>query len=214
MGFFVGTKVDPGHVDDRSYGKIHVEHDNQGVYSLFSANNDAICIVWATITWDEEYGGNKYAVSGDFGRVCGGTWYWSHMYTTSAIDSHGNVKDDVVQPTCFWIDKNGDQPQTGFQVRWPSFSPSNFDPDHKNPQRFCNGVDFGLRKEHDPNGIRYWTGGHKARRDDPKTRGQQPQRASWAKDQLVVSDHAGHSVKELCGSDTSMGPDFAQLCAC
>ena len=80
---------------------------DQAAYSLFSANDDAICVAWVTTTYSDDRGCNKYAVSGDFGHACGGSWYASGMFPLS---------DSEYQPDCFWIDANGDQPNTGFQV--------------------------------------------------------------------------------------------------
>ena len=201
---FVGMSTDPGHVDHGNLGQIDVEHENQGVYSLFSANDDAICVAWVTTTWSEERGGNKYAVSGDFGRECGGIWYASGMYPSSETD---------YQPDCFWIDANGDQPQTGFQVRWPAFSGQEWDKNDTDPQRFCNGVDFGLRDEPDPNTITYLTRsgvvGNKVAGSGRRTGAALRRRTSWAAEELVVSDSKSHSAQRLCESDTSMGPDFA-----
>lgn len=201
LGKFVGMTADPGSVNDGNVGQAHVEHENQGVYSLFSANDNAICVAWVTSTWSDERGGNKYAVSGDYGWACGGSWYESHMYTNS---------DKSYQPKCFWIDADGDQPQTGFQVRWPSYSKDVYDPDNRDPQQFCNGIDFGLRTEKDPNTVNYYTSSKRKR--DPRLRVLQPrERVSWAASQLVVSDSSSHSARNLCGSETSMGPDFAHV---
>lgn len=194
-GESTGITADPGYVGDGNLGEVHVEHENQGVYSLFSANDDAICIAWVTTTWSDERGGNEYAVTGDFGRECGGTWYASGMYPTADVD---------YQPDCFWIDGNGDQPKTGFQVRWPAYSGTNFDSGNTDPQTFCNNIDFGLRDESDPNTINFWTSSKKEKR----TPGTLRRRASWAAQQLVLSDSKWHSAKKLCESETSMGPDF------
>lgn len=193
--------ADPGHVDDGNIGKIDVEHENQGVYTLFSANDDAICIAWVTTTWSDERGGNKYAVAGDFGRECGATWYHSGMYPT---------EDSDYQPDCFWIDANGDAPKTGFQVRWPAYSGINWDPDENDtdPQTFCNNIDFGVRDEEDPNTITYPTDG-KVKTKTKRSGSALRRRAAWAAEQLVVSDTKAHSAKKLCESETSMGPDFA-----
>lgn len=186
-------KADPGTVGSGDVGKVFVSHENQGVYSLMSANDDAICIAWASTTWSAERGGNKYAVSGDFGRECGGTWYHSGMFP---------YDNSQYQPDCFWIDANGDQPNTGFQVRWPSYAGVKFNESHRDANQFCNNIDFGLRTEKDPNSINFWT---KKRDSVPVT----PKRVAWAADRLVVSDSKSHSAKKLCESSTSMGPDFA-----
>jgi hypothetical protein len=189
--------TDPGTVGNGNLGEVKVDHENQGVYSLFSANSDAICVAWVTTTWSDDRGGNKYAVSGDYGEACGGTWYESHMYPNS---------DQEYQPKCFWIDKDGDQPKTGFQVRWPAFSKDEHDESNTNPQRMCNGINFGLREEDDPNTINYFT---KKKRTMPLRARRSPVRPEWANSELVISDSKHHSAKRLCESDSSMGPDFA-----
>ncbi|KAJ5163582.1 uncharacterized protein N7500_005412 [Penicillium coprophilum] len=197
VGDFVGMKADPGTVGNGNLGEVKINHENQGVYSLFSANDDAICVAWVTTTWSDDRGGNKYAVSGDYGEACGGSWFESHMYPNSNED---------YQPKCFWIDKNGDQPKTGFQVRWPAFSKDEQDEHDTNPQRMCNDINFGLREEDDPNTINYIV---KRKRDGPMRARQALSRPAWAASELVISDSKSHSAKRLCESDTSMGPDFA-----
>ncbi|KAJ5794804.1 hypothetical protein N7457_001403 [Penicillium paradoxum] len=197
VGSFVGMKADPGSVNNGNLGEVSIDHENQGVYSLFSANNDAICVAWVTTTWSDDRGGNRYAVSGDYGEACGGTWFESHMYPNSNED---------YQPKCFWIDKDGDQPKTGFQVRWPAFSKDEHDEHDTNPARMCNDINFGLREEDDPNTINYYT---KKKRSGPVRARQAPARPAWADTELVISDAKSHSAKRLCESNTSMGPDFA-----
>lgn len=190
-------EVDPGKVENGNLKEYSVDHENQGVYSLFSANNDAICVAWVTTTWSDDRGGNQYAVSGDYGEACGGTWFESHMYPNS---------DEEYQPKCFWIDGDGDQPNTGFQVRWPAFSKDEFKEDDTDPARLCNDIDFGLRTEDDPNSITYRT----TKKRSEKLRVRQPvRRPAWANSEIVISDAKGHSAKRLCQSDSSMGPDFA-----
>lgn len=197
VGSFVGMKADPGSVNNGNLGSIDIDHENQGVYSLFSANNDAICVAWVTNTWSDDRGGNKYAVSGDYGEACGGTWYESHMYPNA---------DEDYQPKCFWIDKDGDQPTTGFQVRWPAFSKDEQDEDNTDPARMCNDINFGLREEEDPSTINYYT---KKKRSGPMRARKHIARPTWADTELVISDDKSHSAKRLCQSDSSMGPDFA-----
>ena len=197
--------ADPGTVDDGNVGEISIEHENQGVYSVFSANDDAICIAWVTTTWSEERGGNKYGVSGDFGRECGGTWYASGMYPSDQSD---------YQPDCFWIDGNGDQPKTGFQVRWPAYSGTELDDQNTDPQQFCNGIEFGLRDEPDPNTVTYPVDGKKARAESKSKKHAARaaaglrRRNPWMASELVVSDSKSHSAQRLCESESSMGPDF------
>ncbi|RMJ21313.1 hypothetical protein PHISP_07818 [Aspergillus sp. HF37] len=200
FGAFQGMTVDPGKVEDGTLGSITVNHDHQGVYSLFSANNDAICIAWITTTWSDDLGGNQYAVSGDFGATCGMASYYSNMY----------INDDTdYQPLCFWIDKNGDTPQTGFQVRWPAYASEQHDPDNENPNQLCNGIDFGSRTTKDPSVINYYS---QKRRRESRTATQAQAwkpRPEWAASKLVISDNSNHPAAGLCESRTSWGPDFA-----
>ncbi|KAL4880359.1 hypothetical protein BJY04DRAFT_80531 [Aspergillus karnatakaensis] len=201
FGEFKGMVADPGHVDDGSVGTIEIDHENQGVYSLFSANNDAICIAWATVSWSEASGGNKFAVSGDYGEACGGTWFESNMWTDT---------DQSYMPKCFWIDANGDQPKTGFQVRWPRFAAKEFDEANTDPANICNDIDFGFRTEQDPSVVNFWVPGKQRReQNDRRMRARREVRAPWTASQLVISDNKQHSANRLCDSETSMGPDFA-----
>ncbi|OJJ52389.1 hypothetical protein ASPSYDRAFT_164879 [Aspergillus sydowii CBS 593.65] len=206
FGEFKAMTADPGSVGDGTVGTVEVDHDQQGVYSLLTANNDAICIAWVTTTWSDAAGGNKFAVSGDYGEACGGTWYESNMWTDT---------DQSYQPKCFWIDADGDQPNTGFQVRWPRYAKQEFDEGNTDPANICNDIDFGLRTEEDPSDINFWTDASKARRDmnisKRRNRVRQVPRVAWAAEQLVVSNSTHHSAQRLCDSDTSMGPDFVHL---
>ncbi|KAF3484343.1 uncharacterized protein GIQ15_03667 [Arthroderma uncinatum] len=199
VGDFVGMTVDPGRVENGNVGEVKVQHDNQGVYSLFSANDDAICIAWVTTPWTDDRGGNKYAVTGDFSEPCGGTWFPSNLYISDKKD---------YQPNCFWIDKNGDQPKTGFQVRWPAYSEDQHDENNKDPKRLCNNIDFGLREEDDPSTINFSV---KKKRSTPSRARRSTRRPEWADSELVISDSEHHSAKKLCMSDSSMGPDFVHI---
>ncbi|KAL6358940.1 hypothetical protein LRP88_09135 [Fusarium phalaenopsidis] len=214
-GEFVGMEADPGKVKSGNLGEIHVDHDNQGVYTLFSANNDAICIAWVTTSWSEDRGGNHYAVQGDMGYYCGATWYYSGMYYNSQED-HGR-KEPENQPKCFWIDKDGDHDTTGFQVRWPAFSTGELDPDappeERDPRKKCDNISFGIRKEEDPRSIRYWT--NNKRRALPGTperpRHRHRRRNAAMASQLIIGDAEGLSARFLCESETSVGPDLVNL---
>lgn len=171
------------------------------MYTLFSANDDAICIAWATTTWSENYGGQEYGVVGDFGYECGATWYYSGMYPDSDRD---------YRPRCFWIDKNGDQPSTGFQVRWPSYAESEFN-ENGDLSDFCNDIGFGVRSEDDPSVIHYWVVDDKEKRQhalEQRKKRVAPPRDPAFDAQLVISAGSGHSATELCEHPRSLGPDF------
>lgn len=72
-GESLGITVDPGNIDDGSFAEYKVGQENtqQPVYTLFSANNDAICIALVTIVWPDD---QKYAWTGGFARLCGLDW--------------------------------------------------------------------------------------------------------------------------------------------
>ncbi|KAL4916770.1 hypothetical protein BDW62DRAFT_211739 [Aspergillus aurantiobrunneus] len=200
FGEYKAMTADPGSVGDGTVGTIEIDHDQQGVYSLFSANNDAICIAWVTTTWSDAAGGNKFAVSGDYGEACGGTWYESNMWTDT---------DQSYQPKCFWIDADGDQPNTGFQVRWPRYASTEFDEGNTDPASMCNDIDFGLRTEEDPDNINFWT--KKRDLNHRRMRARRNTRIPWAAQQLVISESKHHSATKLCESESSMGPDFVHV---
>ena len=94
-GEFLGKTTDPGKVGTGGYRDITVDHKHdstqQATYTLFSANNDAICIAYTSITWPS---GDEYAWIGDWGRKCGATWYYSNHYISAAD----------MKPDCMWID--------------------------------------------------------------------------------------------------------------
>ncbi|KAL5051255.1 hypothetical protein BDW71DRAFT_170673 [Aspergillus fruticulosus] len=202
FGEYKAMTADPGSVSSGNIGTVTVDHDQQGVYSLFSANTDAICIAWVTTTWADTAGGNKYAVSGDYGEACGGTWYESNLWTNG---------ENSYQPKCFWIDGNGDQPNTGFQVRWPRYSSDQFDEGNTDPANICNDIDFGLRTEQDPSSINYWVKGKKRDLTSRRMRARRDVRVPWTESELVISESKYHSAAKLCGSESSMGPDFVHV---
>ncbi|KAL6409156.1 hypothetical protein AUP68_05526 [Ilyonectria robusta] len=114
-----------------------------------------------------------------------------------------------------WIDKNGDQPSTGFQVRWPAFSTSEADPnappEQRDPKSKCDNVSFGVRSEEDPSYINYWT--RRKRRHLTGAPGQlkrqHSRRNEAMESQLIVGDVDDLSARFLCESATSVGPDLA-----
>ncbi|OAL62093.1 hypothetical protein A7C99_6668 [Trichophyton rubrum] len=122
---------------------------------------------------------STYAVTGDFSEPCGGAWFPSNLYISDKKDH---------QPDCFWIDKIGDQPKTGFQVRWPAYSEDRFDENNKDPKRLCN---------------------NKKRDENPRACRSTIRRPGWANSELVISDSKHHSARRLCMSDSSFGPGFA-----
>jgi hypothetical protein len=229
-GDFLGITADPGKVDSGGFGDITIDHDknsaNQAAYALFSANDDAICIAYASITWPS---GDQYAWVGDWGRQCGGSWYYSNQY----IGASG------VKPDCLWIDGNGDQPQTGFQVHWPEFAnkgdstlPESPDGKADRTNYLCTaGWPFQMYTEPDPRGITYKLPDTKRsvaeraygpskrpvsarfQQQYARSNGTQPNSNTPASmvAMLVVGDSPEHSAEGLCTSATSYGPDFFNI---
>ncbi|KAI1103608.1 hypothetical protein F4804DRAFT_342403 [Jackrogersella minutella] len=230
-GTFLGLAQDPGKVENGGFADVVIKHEGkstqQPTYALFSANNDAICIAYVTITLPSA---DKYSWVGDWGKQCGASWYYSNVY----IGSTG------VTPDCMWIDANNDQPQSGFQVHWPEF----FNPPGSSipadPAGKAEKVDFfcsqqpafkyyNFAENQDPRDVAVWP--PKAGRSEEGLETREPligygkpkqvesakfrrettekrQAADPQAGRLVVSDNEKHSAEELCQSKTSKGPDF------
>ncbi|KAI5864852.1 hypothetical protein GGS23DRAFT_466452 [Durotheca rogersii] len=238
-GDFLGIKADPGKVEHGGFKDITINHKRdstqQPTYTLFSANNDAICIAAASITWPN---GDKYSWVGDWGRQCGASWYFSNVFISGT-----NVK-----PDCMWIDGNNDQPQTGFQIHWPEFVdrdgnqvPADEEGKLAKMDYLCTaGPPFKLHNfpDKDPRGITYWViNNNKKRSDSADSDGEvdiaygpakHPSSArfrnnlssfaarsngttnAWA-NRLVLDNSATHPARALCESETSAGPDFLNV---
>ncbi|KAK0744364.1 hypothetical protein B0T21DRAFT_357705 [Apiosordaria backusii] len=218
-------------VGDGSTGEIKIDHkdDNgqQATYALFTANDNAICVASASITWPN---GDEYGWVGDWGRECGGSWYYSNVF----------IQGSDYKPDCLWIDANGDQLQTGFQVHWPEFVQRDDgkpgEKDGLDVGYFCGaGPPFKYYTESEPRAITYWvlSNGKKVKRESTGRPRIHERRQQMAKRQgnetdaagqeqvrtlaeklgeMLVMDqgsHGQHSAAKLCSSPTSMGPDFA-----
>ncbi|CAG8981271.1 hypothetical protein HYALB_00003869 [Hymenoscyphus albidus] len=154
-GEFLGMHADPGKLKSGITSDITIKHKDgngqQPTYALFSANNGAVCIAYVSITFPDD---NKYAWVADWAQECksSATWYYSNLY----------VDGGKHQPPCLWIDGNGDQPQTGFQLHWPEFKSDSNGPPPKNEQKakidyLCNsGPPFKLHYSRDPSSVNYW----------------------------------------------------------
>lgn len=73
-GELIGKKINDktycGPGDDNCLSQINKVHQ-QPTYTLFSGNNDAICIAWVSVTFP---GQDKYAWIGNWGQQCGAAW--------------------------------------------------------------------------------------------------------------------------------------------
>ena len=97
-GKYLGEIADDSTIENGGIKDVLVRHDGdstqQATYSLFTARQDAICIAYATITWPS---GDQYAWTGDWGRQCGATWYFSNLF----------ISGSDRKPDCMWIDSVG-----------------------------------------------------------------------------------------------------------
>ncbi|KAK2608146.1 hypothetical protein N8I77_006774 [Diaporthe amygdali] len=194
-------------------------HAPQPIYTLFTANNDAICVALATTAFPGLTG--HYAWSGDWGSECAGdnttigTWYFSGVV----------IPGTNYYPNCLWIDRNGGQPATAFQVNWVDLKPGEDDSRiGKSPHDMCQTPSFNIFQSHDPTGIIY----EKQETDDhgvplsyskPATSRENARtrrsvavakfrfEQKWS-NVLVVDDLPAHSAHTLCESSSSAGPSF------
>ncbi|KAM0276580.1 hypothetical protein ACHAQH_006585 [Verticillium albo-atrum] len=150
---FLGGSYDPGYCDEGvTTCATDVNTQEAATYTLFSGNNDAICIAWAGLSWAG--GQKKYGFHpGNWAYACdqtphnNGWWYYAGTQVPGI-----NFADDVF---CAWVDGDGDIPTTGFQVHWPEFDGDN------SPQRdldyYCGqNPPVYFHTERDPNTVHYW----------------------------------------------------------
>ncbi|KAI0399197.1 hypothetical protein F4802DRAFT_611085 [Xylaria palmicola] len=200
IGGFLGVAPDPGKVQQGRVTDVTVKHrpgaGEQATYTLFSANDDAVCIASAAITWPD---GGMYGWVGDWGHQCGGSWYYSNIYVAG---TH--------KPDCLWIGTGDHQPQTGFQVHWPDFVNTR-DWGNSTPEERTQKIDylckkqvpFGFRthSEVHPRSLIYWKahtpeeGGQDERNGTAVAYGPKKPAHKWG----------------LCESETSYGPDFVDV---
>ncbi|KAI0868305.1 hypothetical protein GGS24DRAFT_482771 [Hypoxylon argillaceum] len=229
FGVSLGKRTRPGKIKAGEYIDVDIKHNHmstqQSPYALFGANNDAICIAMATITWPD---GSQYGWMGDWGYKCGGTWYYSNIY----------VQPAGIKPRCLWIDGNSDARRTGFQVHWPEFAqghngslPDTDEGKAAKARYLCTaGPPFTMTQQPNahPKKLNFWVPKYGADGEVKdmavaETRGRVYGQAEPTEEDLaarkraeepfmahslVVSDSEQHSAEELCGSPTSMGPDF------
>lgn len=137
-------------------------------------------------------------------------------------------------PHCMWIDANGDQPTTGFQVNWLDMLQSNSDKKDgdKTAKDICGTPSFKTYTDKDPRSVNLWGPDHRQRRSYPPAlsgRGggnvmtasspPKPPRVGGGKNStrtfgqkydnvLIIDDKNHHVAETLCESKTSAGPDF------
>ncbi|KAL4905012.1 hypothetical protein BDW74DRAFT_178577 [Aspergillus multicolor] len=191
--FLAGT-YDPGSCDE-GYTICTTDIDTQEAptYTLFTANNDAICIAWAGLAWAG--GQRKYGFHpGNWAYSCdaytdynNGYWYYAGQ-AVPGLDTVDDVK-------CAWLDADGDIPITAFQVHWPEF-----DGDEANMEN----LDYYCQEKppveyydtEDPSTIWYWPQ-TAAFSDDNSSKRRLPKR--FENDPRIIKSHfAKHMASELC----------------
>ncbi|KAI6381308.1 hypothetical protein MCOR25_001242 [Pyricularia grisea] len=210
-GEYLGQSKKNGDVKDGSFSDVTVTQSSrqQATYGLFQAGHEAICVAYTSITWPD---GSQYAVTGDWGEACGGSWYYSNVYI------HGSG----YKPKCMWIGSDGKRPQTGFQVHYPEFRSANSSvPAGKDVKKMCDSkAPFQFFTTPSPKSIDYWILDGKTtakstllfKHDLNNDASQKSRRAaSTSSSAMVITNTTHHSVQELCGSETSSGPDLLNL---
>ncbi|THZ29595.1 hypothetical protein D6C89_01929 [Aureobasidium pullulans] len=202
---FLGAKYDPGHIGSGTYKDIKIgQSRQQPVYTLLTANNDAICIAYMTTTWPD---GSQYAFAGNWGHTCGQDWYYSGVY------------QDNKELECVWIDGNGDRPVTAFHVKWPEFNENEFaTTDSNNIQsKYCDSPNaLNFQYGNDPGTIYYKRDAADSTRSYPPPVKQLHQKAPTSRRSivdncLVKTSRPSQSARTLCESETSSGPNFVNL---
>ncbi|KAH9885030.1 hypothetical protein F4778DRAFT_519527 [Xylariomycetidae sp. FL2044] len=196
----------------------------QPTYTLFSANNDAMCISYATVNFPGDT--SKYATTlGGWARACekyegrGGAWYWSDIYVQPK-------EGESFKTECAWLDGDGDQPTTGISLHWPEFDGKEGVPKDQSLEYFCkHDAVLQFHTEDEPKSCTFWTNKRslfsrrpsEALATTPADAMAQRQRRQERRAEsttarhrhsLVKSRSPDHSADELCGSRISAGPSF------
>ncbi|KEQ79809.1 hypothetical protein M438DRAFT_282839 [Aureobasidium pullulans EXF-150] len=184
-----GSQTMAGNADYLTYTVDQDVPGAQGQYVGIQNGNDATCIAWITVKmFDNSLGG---AWTGDIGRSCGQSWFESQEVA-------GQLEDgSVYRPSCTWLDGNHDNeiPSAALKFSTYSYGP---DTSHVTLDRdACASTIFAA----DEKEIK----GNMAKRSNLQRRA----RLSWMEQKLVISNIPSHSATNLCNSETSWGPDFA-----
>ncbi|KAF1837990.1 hypothetical protein BDW02DRAFT_576716 [Decorospora gaudefroyi] len=199
---FLGANYDPGFCDEgRTDCTVDVGTGEAVTYTLFTGNNNAICIAWTGQAWAGLGNGRRYAFHpGNWAQHCDGTPYdesWSSGNWYYAGQQVPGI-DNAAEVYCAWVDADGDLDTTGFSVHWPEFN------DQNAPQRddayYC-GTEYGFRfyEENDPGFI--VSQGRRRRRSTLAER--KPNNATLSQQfvsdtRLIKSHFPEHTASALC----------------
>ncbi|KAH7368205.1 hypothetical protein B0T11DRAFT_326405 [Plectosphaerella cucumerina] len=191
---FLGASYDPGHCGEGvTTCTTDVNTQEAVTYTLFSGNNDAICIAWTGLSWAG--GQKKYGFHpGNWAHACdqtphnNGYWYYAGQQVPGI-----NYADDVF---CAWVDRDGDIPTTGFQVHWPEFDGDN------SPVRDLNyycgqNPPVYYHTETDPSTVHYWVQRRNLFSQDASTAVSSPADAPEKKRRAATETQGAHLVKRF-----------------
>ncbi|KAI7162448.1 hypothetical protein KC349_g1962 [Hortaea werneckii] len=229
---FLGIEVNDGNKcgEGDTVCDTSLQTREQPTYTLFTANDDAICIsvVQTTFPSSAKYAtvlGNWAYYCSAFHGVSQATWYWSDIY----VKREDGGSDENVK--CAWIDGNGDQPATGVQIHWPDFDSTN-GPTQDSAYYCNNSPVLSWRTNNDPSDVQYFTrkrdifASHPSVATSPAVRcsadgeveldgrnaASAPVKRQGSSDQfssqLVKSKLEEQSASELCNAKSSAGPSF------
>ncbi|KAG8159251.1 hypothetical protein KVR01_010912 [Diaporthe batatas] len=127
-------------------------------------------------------------------------------------------------PNCLWIDQDGSQPATAFQVNWPDMKPLEDDNRvGKKAYDMCHSPSFHIYQHLDPAHIVIHkrndaeaAGVYNSEQTPPRKRNKPRRSVAEAKlafdkkysNMLVIDDLPSHTARSLCESKSSAGPNF------
>ncbi|THX91240.1 hypothetical protein D6D08_03297 [Aureobasidium pullulans] len=189
-----GSQTMAGNADYLTYTVDQDVPGAQGQYVGIQNGNDATCIAWITVKmFDNSLGG---AWTGDIGRSCGQSWFESQEVA-------GQLEDgSVYRPSCTWLDGNHDNEIPSAALKFSTYS---YGPDTSH-----------VTLDRDACASTIFAADEKEIKDAPidtsmakRSNLQRRARLSWMEQKLVISNIPSHSATNLCNSETSWGPDFA-----
>ncbi|THZ51688.1 hypothetical protein D6C90_01633 [Aureobasidium pullulans] len=186
-----GSQTMAGNADYLTYTVDQDVPGAQGQYVGIQNGNDATCIAWITVKiFDNSLGG---AWTGDIGR--------SYVLLPSTLF---NALEDgsVYRPSCTWLDGNHDNEIPSAALKFSTYS---YGPDTSH-----------VTLDRDACASTIFAADEKEIKDAPidtsmakRSNLQRRARLSWMEQKLVISNIPSHSATNLCNSETSWGPDFA-----
>ena len=205
----IGLSDDGQKIKSGSFADIFVDHHATGIdatgqqptFIQLAAFDDAICVAYLSQTWPD---GTNRGWLGDMGKACVRDWFALNVI----------VGDEGHKPACTWMDTDLTKETNlgGMQIHMEDFINKTTDYS-TDPNYYCNPPVMSFRKDFKEfDGIdarkRSVLESRNANQEARKVRNK---RQAVFEEQLIESSSTGHSAQELCGSETSRGPDFVSL---